>query len=171
VDGRASESEDGAPFMLPTMALVPLVVLASKGVVNVMVVEAGKDVEVREDVGCFSRFYEDETSAYSKLVSSTRAINKGVPIGKASHNALIANEAAFVTYFSSQLLHELEDDVPGYSSSAYGCRLSARRSRRDTIMRRLIVSTAQFHSLVILQAATTLAPSYPHSDAKFAICY
>ena len=29
-----------------------------------------------------------------------------------SHNKLITNIAAFSTYFSSQLLHELEDDAP-----------------------------------------------------------
>ena len=29
-----------------------------------------------------------------------------------SHNKLITNIAAFDTYFSSQLLHELEDDAP-----------------------------------------------------------
>ena len=48
MDERASASEDGVPFMLPTM--VPLVVLVSAVVVNVMVVEAGKDVEEGEDV-------------------------------------------------------------------------------------------------------------------------
>ena len=45
MDGRASESEKGVPFALSTM--VPLVVLVSAVVVNVMVVEAGEDVEVR----------------------------------------------------------------------------------------------------------------------------
>ena len=43
MDGGASASEDGVPFALSTM--VPLVVLVSAVVVNVMVVEAGKDVE------------------------------------------------------------------------------------------------------------------------------
>jgi len=45
VDGGASESEKGVPFALPTV--VPLVVLVSAVVVNVMVVEAGEDFEVR----------------------------------------------------------------------------------------------------------------------------
>jgi len=45
VDGRVSASEDGVPFALPTV--VPLVVLVSAVVANVMVVEAGEDVEVR----------------------------------------------------------------------------------------------------------------------------
>jgi len=48
VDSGASASEDGVPFALSTM--VPLVVLVSAVVVNVMVVEAGKDVEAGEDV-------------------------------------------------------------------------------------------------------------------------
>ena len=48
MDGRASESEKGVSFALPTV--VPLVVLVSAVVVNVMVVEAGKDVEAGEDV-------------------------------------------------------------------------------------------------------------------------
>ena len=42
---RASASEDGVPFALSTV--VPLVVVVSAVVVNVMVVEAGEDVEVR----------------------------------------------------------------------------------------------------------------------------
>jgi len=41
-----------------------------------------------------------------------RAINTGVLIRNVSHNKLITNIAAFDTYFSSQLLHELEDDAP-----------------------------------------------------------
>ena len=48
MDERVSASEDCVPFALSTM--VPLVVLVSAVVVNVMVVEAGKDVEEGEDV-------------------------------------------------------------------------------------------------------------------------
>ena len=48
MDGGVSAAEDGVPFALSTM--VPLVVLVSAVVVNVMVVEAGKDVEEGEDV-------------------------------------------------------------------------------------------------------------------------
>jgi len=50
--------------------------------------------------------------AYSYLVSSTQAINKGVLIGNVSHIKLITSISAFSTYFSSQLLNELEDDAP-----------------------------------------------------------
>ena len=45
MEGGASASEDGVPFALSTV--VPLVVVVSAVVVNVMVVEAGEDVEVR----------------------------------------------------------------------------------------------------------------------------
>ena len=48
MDEGASASEDGVPFALPTM--VPLEVLVSAVVVNVMMVETGKDVEAGEDV-------------------------------------------------------------------------------------------------------------------------
>ena len=59
-------------------------------------------VYVPRERNSFARFIEDETShvqLYSNLVSSTRAINKGVQIGNVSHNKLITNTTALDTYF------------------------------------------------------------------------